>query len=347
MLNLNLNLGAPQDSTPKETMAPVSPDPELIYDLIVIGGGPAGLNAALYAKRKGRDVAVIGEALGGQMLDTSTVENYIGTDGNTGSSLSESFARNIRNLEVPVLEYYFVDSWEQGDDGIFTLTAGNGQSYQARTLIVATGSSPRHLNVPGEEQLANRGLSYCAICDGPLFRNKRHVIVGGGNSAVEAAIDMARIASEVEIVQRSTFRADQILMDELNSYPNVTTHTQTDIVSIEGEEKVSGVTVHNKETDETHTIPTDAVFIEIGHIPNLGPFEGDLDVNGSGEIIVDMQNQTNIPGIFAAGDVTDTPYKQIIIAAAEGAKAALSANNYLTINAKKQREDQRVRVSKN
>lgn len=337
MLELNLNLGGPPSTANKKKVLPVSPDPEIIYDILIIGGGPAGLNAALYAKRKGREVAIIGEAIGGQMLDTSSVENYIGTDDNTGSSLSERFAGNVRNLEVPILEYYFAESWTQDEEDLFHVEVGNGETYKGRTLIIATGSSPRHLNVPGEEQLANRGLSYCAICDGPLFRNKRHVIVGGGNSAVEAAIDMARIASDVTVVQRSTFRADQILMDELHSFGNVTTHTQTDIVSIEGDEKVSGVTVHHKDTGKTETIPTDAVFIEIGHDPHLGPFDGDLEVNGAGEIIVDEHNQTSIPGIFAAGDVTATIYKQIIVAAAEGAKAALSANNYLTLNAQKQR----------
>lgn len=327
-LNLNLNLNSAEE-VKKEAVA-LTPDPAVIYDLLIIGAGPAGLNAALYAKRKGRNVAVIGERLGGQLLDSSTVENYLGTDRLEGHELAARFVRNVRDLSVPMLEGFKVTGYEQ-DDQIFSLQLSDNKSYRSRALILATGSRPRRLGVPGEAELSGKGVAFCAICDGPLFSGKRHIVAGGGNAAIEAATGLARIASEVTVVQRSTFRADPILMDEIRRQENVTLLEQTDLLSINGEAKVESITVRDKMRGEEREIPAEAVFVEIGHNPNLGPFAGKLAVNGRGEVEVDAQNMTSIPGLFAAGDVTGTPFKQIIIAAAEGAKAALSASIWLDV----------------
>lgn len=329
-LSLNLNLDGAAKAKP-DSPAPARTEPraDTLYDILVLGGGPAGLNAALYASRKGLKVAVFGERIGGLLLDTSSVDNYIGGGDTSGYDLAMNFERDVRALGVPILEGYRIEGWHrEGEDLI--LEATNGEHYHGRTVILATGSMPRHLGVPGEDELSGRGVSYCAICDGPLYRGKRVVISGGGNSAVEAAIDLSRLVSEVTVVQRSVFRADQVLMDEVSKLANVTLFTQTDILRIRGEQKVEGVDVRDKATGEERFISADGVFIEIGHIPQLGPFAGALAVNDINEVVVDAHNHTSEPGVFAAGDVTPTEYKQIVIAAAEGAKAALSVNNYLT-----------------
>ncbi len=323
MLDLNLSLNI-DESVPEY----VTPTPDQIYDILIIGAGPAGLNAALYANRKGLNVAVFGERVGGQMLDTNQIDNYIGSGKTNGYDLAMSFENDTRQLGVPILAGFLIESWSRDGD-LFALRATDGNTYRGRLIILATGSSPRHLNIPGENELRGRGVSYCAICDGPLFRGKRIVIVGGGDSAIEAAIDTARIAKEVIVVQRSEFRASPVLMTEVRRLPNVHLFKQTDTLSIEGKEKVTGCKVYDKIRQEERIIETDAVFIEIGHNPHQGPFEGDLAIDENRQVIIDEHNMTSIPGVFAAGDLTPTPFKQIVIAAAEGAKAALSANNYL------------------
>lgn len=328
MLDLHLNL-TPENPAPSMFKGPVAPDENVVYDLLVIGAGPAGLNAALYAKRKGRNVAVFGDRVGGQMLNTSMVENYIGTSQNSGFELSQRFGNDVESLGIPVLSGYMIDGWLE-EDGWIKLYATNKKQYRGKTVLLATGSTPRKLGVPGEAELADRGVSYCAICDGPLFKQKRLIVAGGGNAAAEAALDLARIGKEVTVVQRSQFRADYILMSELEKLDNVTLLTKTQIERINGDEHVVSILVHDKVKDTRYEIEADAVFVEIGHDPNLGPFKADVDVNDNGEIIVDQCNRTNIPGVFAAGDVTETMYKQIVIAAADGAKAALSINNELT-----------------
>ncbi|HHU12963.1 MAG TPA: FAD-dependent oxidoreductase [Clostridiaceae bacterium] len=326
MLELHLNL-TPENET--EIQGPVTPDPRRTYDTLIVGAGPAGLNAALYLKRKGRDVAVFGDKVGGQMLNTSSVENYIGTGQNSGYDLSQQFSRDVERMGIPVLSGYRIESWRMSDDG-FALTADNKTVYKGRTVLIATGSNPRHLNIPGESAFADKGVSYCAICDGPLFGNKRIAVAGGGNAAVEAALDLARIAKELTVVQRSQFRADEVLLNELRAMDNVTLLTETRMEAIEGDEHVEGIRVFSKQDNEMRYLPLDAVFIEIGHDPNVGPFAGDVLTNDRGEIIIDEHNRTNIPGMYAAGDVAETMYKQIVIAAADGAKAALSINNDLT-----------------
>lgn len=321
MLDLNINFK-------KESNKKL--DNDTLYDILIIGGGPAGLNAALYSKRKGANVGIITKNVGGQVVDTSVVENYLGYSSISGEGLMKKFVEHVKDLDVPIAEYSTVESLKVSDDlSIKEVILSDGSSYRAKSIILATGSKPRKLNVPGEVEFTGKGVAYCAICDGPLFADTEVIVAGGGNSAVEAAIDLAKIASKVTIVHRSQFRADKILIDQLNKLDNVEIHLNTQIQEVFGEKIMSGVKVLDKSTDEVYTIPANGIFVEIGYLPNNDPFKELIKLNERGEIIVDKYGETNIKGIFAAGDSTDTPYKQIIMSAADGAKCALSANDYL------------------
>lgn len=316
-LNLNLN-------TNKEVIF----DKDSIFDVIVIGGGPAGLNAALYSKRKGNHVGIIAAQLGGQVMNTSVVENYLGFETLGGEALVDTFVTHIKGLEVPSLEYVMVDSLTT-EGPLKILTLSDGSVVKTKTVILATGSQSRKLNVPGEDKLAGRGVAYCAICDAPLYKGKDVLVAGGGNAAVEAAIDLSKVANSVTIVHRSQFRADKVLLDQMATKKNITIHLETQILEIKGEDFMTHVTVLDKKTGENIDIPGDGVFIEIGHIPNTEMFKDLVALNDHGEVIVDEKCRTNNPGIYAAGDMTTIPYKQIIIATAHGATAALGANDYL------------------
>lgn len=321
MLDLNINFK-------KETNKKL--DNDTLYDILIIGGGPAGLNAALYSKRKGANVGIITKDVGGQVVDTSVVENYLGYSSISGEGLMKKFVEHVKDLDVPIAEYSTVESLKVSDDlSIKEVILSDESSYRAKSIILATGSKPRKLNVPGEVEFTGKGVAYCAICDGPLFADTEVIVAGGGNSAVEAAIDLAKIASKVTIVHRSQFRADKILIDQLNKLDNVEVHLNTQIQEVFGEKIISGVKVLDKSTEEVYTIPANGIFVEIGYLPNNDPFKELIKLNERGEIIVDKYGETNIKGIFAAGDSTDTPYKQIIMSAADGAKCALSANDYL------------------
>ncbi len=308
----------------KKTSEPKS---DFTYDVIVIGGGPAGLNAALYAKRKGLETALIAEKLGGQVLDTSTVENYLGFEEISGEALMDNFRKHVTGLDIPIKKEARVDRIEEGK--IKTLYLNSGETYQTKSLIIATGSRPRQLGVPGEDDYRGKGVAYCAICDGPFFTDLKVIVAGGGNSAVEAAIDLSKIASEVVLVHRSDFRADQILVDRLKSIPNIDVHLQTQILEVGGQALMTHVRALDKSANKEVTIEANGLFVEIGYLPNSKTFEGLVDMTGSGEIIVNDKTETSVPGIYAAGDVATVPYKQIIIAASEGAKAALTANDYV------------------
>ncbi|BES66249.1 hypothetical protein SANA_26880 [Gottschalkiaceae bacterium SANA] len=301
--------------------------PETIYDVLIVGGGPAGLNAALYAKRKGLLVGILAERIGGQVLDTSSVENYLGFPSETGQKLMEKFTSHVEELKVPVKENVLVTGIDGGR--IKKIHTNIEETFQAKAVILATGSKPRMLNVPGEKEFLGRGVAYCAICDGPLFAGMDVIVAGGGNSAVEAAIDMAKIANHVHLVHRSQFRADQILVDQLRKKENVTIHLETQIQSVEGEGLVSHVNALDKASGAVVEISGNGLFVEIGYLPNSDAFTDVVKRNGRGEIEVNTRCQTSQAGIFAAGDVTDMPYKQIIISAGEGAKAALTANEYI------------------
>lgn len=302
--------------------------PDNLYDLLIIGAGPAGLNAALYAKRKGLDVAIISKIKGGQILDTSTVDNYLGFKNLTGENLVDEFLNHVESLDIPILENTEVTD-VFSENLIHHIVLSTGEIYKSKALLIATGSKPRTLNVPGELKYAGKGVAYCAICDGPLFKNKNVFIAGGGNSAVEAALDMSKFAASVTLVHRSQLRADKILIDKLYSIPKISVYLKTKILKITGDEMMTGLILENVETLEEFALKGHGIFIEIGNLSNIGVFKKLLKLNERGEIITNDKKETNIPGIFAAGDVTDSLYKQIIIAASDGAIAALSINEYI------------------
>ncbi|MEA3423807.1 MAG: FAD-dependent oxidoreductase [Bacillota bacterium] len=302
-------------------------DAAVIYDTIIIGGGPAGLNAALYAKRKGMNIGIIAGRIGGQVLDTSSVENYMGFNSLAGEELMQKFEKHLKEYEVPMITDVLVKSI--ANETIKKITVSNGKVYQTKTIIIATGSKPRMLGVPGEKEYLGKGVAYCAICDGPLFAGKDVIITGGGNSAVEAVIDIAKIANTVKLVHRSEFRADKVLIEKLYSLKNVEIYLQTQIQEIHGEMLLTHITALDKKENKVITIKTDGLFVEIGYLPKSEIFEGLVEMNEKKEIIVNNKAETSVEGIYASGDVTDVPYKQIIISTADGAKAALSANDYV------------------
>jgi alkyl hydroperoxide reductase subunit F len=303
-------------------------DKETIYDTLIIGGGPAGLNAALYAKRKGLNVGIIADHIGGQVMDTSSVENYLGFKSLHGQELMAKFEEHINEYKIPTTTNALVSSVINGKD-YKEITSENGNTYRAKSVILATGSKPRMLNIPGEKEYIGKGVAYCAICDGPLFEGLDVIVAGGGNSAVEAAIDLAKIASLVKIVHRSNFRADQVLIDRLMSLDNVEIYLQTEIKEVGGERLLTHVLALDKNEGKEIEVAANGLFVEIGYLPKSDVFEGLVQMNDRKEIIVNRRAETNVGGIFAAGDVTDGSYKQIIISAAEGAAAALSANDYI------------------
>lgn len=301
-----------------------------VYDILIVGGGPAGLNAALYAKRKGGDVGIITKIVGGQIVDTSIIENYLGYASITGKDLVKQFEDHVAGLEIPIAKEVIVEKI-QIDEGsnIKRLTTSDKKTYMAKSVIVATGSVPRKLEVPGEEEFFSKGVHYCAICDGPLYTNKEIIVAGGGNTAVEAAIDLSKFASKVTIVHRSQIRADKILTDRLEKLSNVEVKLETQIKRILGDTRFSGVEVLDKAKNQLYTIEAEGIFVEIGVLPNTQGFGDLLELNVTNEIIVDKKGRTNIPGIYAAGDCTDVEYKQVIISAADGANVALSVFEYL------------------
>jgi alkyl hydroperoxide reductase subunit F len=308
MFNLNID-------TPEKSL-----EAEKIYDLLVVGAGPAGLSAALYAARKGLTVGIIGEKVGGQVQDTSSVENYMGFEYITGQGLSKAFEDHITSLAIDLEKDIKIKAIDKEDN--FLLRANNYQTYQAKTVLLATGSKSKKLGVEGEEAFYGKGVTYCAICDGPLFKDKTVTVIGGGNSAVEAAIDLSKIASQVHLVHRSDFRADKVLVDRLSTLDNVQIHLGQQVTAIKGDKQVEWVELSTNEK-----LKTQGVLIEIGYVPNS--HFAQVEKNLRGEIIIDHKHQTSQAGIFAAGDVTTERYKQIIVAASEGAKAALAINDYL------------------
>jgi alkyl hydroperoxide reductase subunit F len=303
-------------------------DPAAVLDLLVVGAGPAGLNAALYAARKGLSVGVLAKRRGGQVLDTSAVDNYIGLDGVDGEGLAAKFLAHLARYEVPVLDEAEVLGY-RAEAPLHAVTLASGETYSARALVVATGSTPRRLGVPGEAAYAGKGVSYCAICDGPFFAGRDVFVAGGGNSAVQAALDLAQIARSVTLVHRSALRADKVLVDRLESHARIAVMLKTRIVEVLGTKSMEGLRVEDVDSGERKGLSGPGLFIEIGHLPNTGAFGPHLRLTDTGEIVVTPRMETSVPGLFAAGDVTDFPYKQIVIAASGGAVAALSANEYI------------------
>jgi len=303
-------------------------DTNQIFDFVSIGGGPASYNASLYAKRKGLNTLIIAKKPGGQLLNTSSVDNYLGFKELSGESLYEEFHNHVKTLDVLEINDQFVNKIENINN-LFYLTLEDYSVIQSKTILVATGSNPRKLGIKGELEFANAGVAYCAICDAPLFKGKDVIIAGGGNSAVEAAIDVAKLARNVTLVHRSQLRADQILIDKMNAQSNIKVYLESQILEIEGDTKMRSIRVLDKSSNTEFRLEADGIFIEIGNIPNSNLVSNLVKLNDKNEIIVNYKQETSLEGCYSAGDVTDTPYKQIIIATADGAKAALAANEYI------------------
>lgn len=299
-----------------------------LYDVIIVGGGPAALTAAVYCMRKGVSTALVTEDIGGQVAVTSSIENYMGYKLIEGYQLVEKFREQVKQFEIGLNEGVRVKGIT--DNNVKEVMLEDGKSLKAKSLIIATGKNPIKLNVPGEEELVGRGVAYCSICDAPLYNGKRVAVVGGGNSAIESAIDLARVAEHVTVIQiLNSLTADEILQKKLNQFSNVDIFYEHEVKKINGTEKVESLVVNNKKDNEESILELHGIFIEIGLKPN-SEFAGEiLELNKYNEIAVDCSCRTSQPGIFAAGDVTSVQHKQIIIAAGEGAKAALSACDYI------------------
>lgn len=296
------------------------------YDVMVVGGGPAGTAAAVYSARKGLKVAVIAERVGGQVNETSGIENLISVPKTTGSKLADDLRNHMGEYPIDIFEHRKVENVTVENNMKIVSTQG-GEVFTAPALIIATGASWRKLNIEGESEFIGKGVAFCPHCDGPFYKGKRVAVVGGGNSGIEAAIDLAGIASHVTVFEfLDELKADKVLQEKVRSLPNVEVflHSQTTEVVNNGE-KVTGLKVKDRKSEEERIVELEGVFVQIGLAPNSEAFKNVVEVNRFGEIVIDERTRTNIPGIYAAGDVTTVPYKQIIISMGEGAKAALTA----------------------
>lgn len=301
--------------------------PSRMYDVLILGGGPAGLTAGVYCARKLLDAVIVTEDIGGQAQESWVIENYMGFRMVSGDDLMQKFEEQARKEGIR-LELDRVEA-VVADDGRFIATSASGLEYHARSVIVATGRTSRRLGLEDEERLWGRGVSVCATCDAPLYRDRRVAVVGGGNSALTTALEMNRIASSVDLIVRSTVKADEVYRHKYEQAEGITTHLNAEVARITGEEAVDGVVVRDRDTGEETTLPVEGVFIEIGQIPNSACVQALVPLTEKGEIPVDLNCRTEVPGVFAAGDVTDIHGKQVVIAAGEGAKAALEAYDYL------------------
>lgn len=299
-----------------------------MYDLLIIGGGPAGLAASVYAARKQLKTLLLTVNIGGQVNTTWGIENYLGYQFIEGPELIARFEAQVGQFSIDQKIGVKVTSLKKIDGGFEVITE-SGEKYQAKAVILATGKSPRRLNVPGESEFAGRGVSYCAVCDGPVFAGQRVAVVGGGNSGVGAALDMVKIAEHVSLVSLSKLTGDPVLMEQLGRAKNLTIYTEHQTQAVKGEKFVEGMVIKDLKTGGDKELKVTGVFIEIGLVPNSDAVKGLVKLNKWGEVPVNCNCETEIPGLFAAGDVTDAQEKQIIIAAGEGAKAALQAHHYL------------------
>ncbi|REH78749.1 alkyl hydroperoxide reductase subunit F [Staphylococcus felis] len=299
------------------------------YDVLVIGGGPASASSAIYAARKGLRTGIVADRIGGQVNDTADIENYIGVTKTNGPVLSSNLEQHINDYNVDVMKGVRAEALRKTDEGT-EIVLNNGATLQTKSLIIATGARWRQLGVPGEQEFANKGVAYCPHCDGPLFEGKDVAVVGGGNSGVEAAIDLAGICKHVTLLEfGSEMKADQVLQDRLQSLPNTTVITNAATSEITGDDRVNGISYTDRTTDEVKHIDLDGVFVQIGLSPNTEWLGDTVQRNKMGEIEIDRLGHTNVPGVFAAGDCSDQRYKQIIISMGSGATAALSAFDYL------------------
>lgn len=300
------------------------------FDVLVVGGGPAGASAAIYAARKGIRTGVIAERFGGQVADTLGIENFISVKETEGPKLVTALEAHVSDYEVDVMKLQRAARLVPGD-GLIEVTLESGATVTSRSVILATGARWRQMNVPGEDQYRNKGVAYCPHCDGPLYKGKRVAVIGGGNSGVEAAIDLAGIVRHVTLIEYDgQLRADAVLQRKLASLSNVTVITSAQTTEVTGDgQRVNGLIYKDRTTDQDQRVELEGVFVQIGLLPNSDFLKGTVALSPRGEVIVDAKGQTSVPGVFAAGDVTTAPYKQIIIAMGEGSKAALSAFDHL------------------
>jgi len=301
------------------------------YDVLVVGGGPAGASAAVYAARKGIRTAIVAERFGGQVMDTMGIENLIGTKYTEGPKLVASLEEHVKEYAVDIHNLQRAKKITRNN--LVEIELESGATLKSKTVILATGARWRNLGVPGEDQFKNKGVAYCPHCDGPLFKGKHVAVIGGGNSGVEAAIDLAGIVGHVTVFEfMPTMKADAVLQARLRSLPNVSIHTNVQVKEITGTDRVSGITYTERDTGHDQHIELEGVFIQIGLVPNTDWIGDSLERTRFGEIVVDHHGATDMPGVFAAGDCTNTPYKQIIISMGSGATAALGAFDYMIRN---------------
>ena len=303
------------------------------YDVLIVGGGPAGAAAAVYAARKGIRTGILAERFGGQTMDTMSIENFISVLETDGPKFAAALEQHAKRYDVDILNLQRAEALTPASEpgGLIGVTLANGAQLRSKTVILSTGARWREVNVPGEQEYRNKGVAYCPHCDGPLFKGKRVAVIGGGNSGVEAAIDLAGIVGHVTLLEfGDQLRADAVLITKLQSLSNVVIHTQaqtTEITGVDG--KVNGLTYTDRSNGESKRVELEGVFVQIGLVPNSEWLKGTLELTRHGEIVVDNRGQTSLPGVFAAGDVTTVPFKQIIIATGDGAKAALGAFDHL------------------
>lgn len=315
------NLGSQADPAEFNDKAP--------YDVLIVGGGPASGSAAVYTARKGLRTGIVADRIGGQVNDTATIENFVTVKETDGPKFSSALEDHIKQYDVDVMTGIRASDIEKTDDGI-VVTLDNGAQLTSKTVIISTGARWRKLEVPGEEALINKGVAFCPHCDGPLFENKNVAVIGGGNSGVEAAIDLAGIVEHVTLLERNAnLKADNILQERLNSLPNVTVIKNAQTTEVLGDDAVTGIKYQDKAQGEEHTLELEGIFVQIGLLPNTEWLNNYVELNDAKEIKVDRTNATSIPGIFAAGDVTDDRNKQIIISMGAGANAALNAFDYI------------------
>ncbi|MCB1917897.1 MAG: alkyl hydroperoxide reductase subunit F [Rhodocyclaceae bacterium] len=299
------------------------------FDVLIVGGGPAGAAAAIYAARKGIRTGIVSERFGGQVMDTLAIENFISVQATEGPKLVAALEQHVRQYEVDIIDGQRAEALVPGD--LTEVRLVGGASLQAKSVILATGARWRELGVPGEQEYRGRGVAYCPHCDGPLFKGKRVAVIGGGNSGVEAAIDLAGIVGHVTLLEfDGKLRADAVLQAKLKSLANVDIVTSAQTTEITGADgKVNGLTYADRNTGERRQVALEGVFVQIGLLPNTDWLKGTVELSRFGEIEVTPRCETNVPGVFAAGDATTVPYKQIVIAMGEGSKAALSAFDHL------------------
>lgn len=308
-------------------------DAKAPYDVLIVGGGPAGAAAGVYAARKGIRTGIAAERFGGQVNDTLGIENYISILETDGPKLSAALEAHARAYDVDIMNLQkaveLIPAEQPG--GLVQVKMDNGGTLKAKTVILSTGARWRNVNVPGEAEYKNKGVAYCPHCDGPLFKGKDVAVIGGGNSGVEAAIDLAGVVKHVTLIEfADQLKADAVLVNKLRSLPNVTIHVNAQTTEITGAQgKVNGLRYKDRISGDEHLVPLEGVFVQIGLVPNTEFLRGTVELSKFGEIIIDAKGHTNVPGVFAAGDCTTVPYKQIVIAAGAGATAALSAFDHL------------------